>query len=155
MGRSEKHGCQLEPLPRPICSDMPRCKDCPYPAHGFVCWRDEKNCLRTEVETIHQRGGENAAFLWTEDGFIMDRLEGLTLSEKISQRKKCTLRILPYPLHALSIGDCRPPTYPGIEDKPFIVWADQGIPAKHIYLVLNPFQCNHRALKVSLSKRQR
>ena len=46
------------PYEKPICRKSEKCKDCPYPAHGFVCWRDEKNCLRTEVETIHQRGKE-------------------------------------------------------------------------------------------------
>ena len=28
-------GFQQEPLPEPVCSRSPECKDCPYPRHGF------------------------------------------------------------------------------------------------------------------------
>ena len=42
----------LEPLPNPVCGDMSRCEGCPYPSHGFVCWHDEDNCLRTEMKRI-------------------------------------------------------------------------------------------------------
>ena len=31
-------GFQQEPLPEPVCSHSPDCKDCPYPRHGFLCW---------------------------------------------------------------------------------------------------------------------
>ena len=31
-------GFQQEPLPEPVCSRSPECKDCPYPRHGFLCW---------------------------------------------------------------------------------------------------------------------
>ncbi len=30
-------GFQQEPLPEPVCSHSPDCKDCPYPRHGFLC----------------------------------------------------------------------------------------------------------------------
>ena len=40
---------------KPVCRDSPRCKDCPYPAHGFVCWHDEDQCLRTEMEKIYRK----------------------------------------------------------------------------------------------------
>ena len=40
---------------KPVCSQSERCKDCPYPAHGFVCWHDEGNCLRTEMEKIAEK----------------------------------------------------------------------------------------------------
>ena len=36
-------GFQQEPLPNPVCSHSPDCKDCPYPRHGFSllgCGRD-------------------------------------------------------------------------------------------------------------------
>ena len=32
------------------CSRYERCKDCPYPSHGFICWHSETSCLRTEAE---------------------------------------------------------------------------------------------------------
>ena len=28
-------GFQQEPLPEPVCSHSPDCKDCPYPRHVF------------------------------------------------------------------------------------------------------------------------
>ena len=51
----EPHGCHLESLPRPVCSDMPRCKGCPYPAHGFISWRANNECLKTDMEKIAER----------------------------------------------------------------------------------------------------
>ena len=30
-------GFQQEPLPTPVCSHSPDCKNCPYPRHGFLC----------------------------------------------------------------------------------------------------------------------
>ncbi len=29
-----------------------KCKGCPYPAHGFVCWRQDGDCLRETVRKI-------------------------------------------------------------------------------------------------------
>ena len=29
-------GFQQEPLPEPVCSHSPDCKDCSYPRHGFL-----------------------------------------------------------------------------------------------------------------------
>ena len=35
-----------EPPKKPICSRYDRCKDCPYPSHGFICWsKDEDRCM--------------------------------------------------------------------------------------------------------------
>ena len=39
------------------CSRYERCKDCPYPSHGFICWHDEDHCLRTEAERSIRKGG--------------------------------------------------------------------------------------------------
>lgn len=34
-----------------------RCRGCPYPGHGFICWGcDGETCLRTEVRQIMSRG---------------------------------------------------------------------------------------------------
>lgn len=30
------------------------CAECPYSAHGFVCWSDESHCLRTEMMKINE-----------------------------------------------------------------------------------------------------
>lgn len=40
---------------KPVCSRSERCKDCPYPSHGFICWHDEDRCLRTEMEKIAKK----------------------------------------------------------------------------------------------------
>lgn len=32
------------------CSMYRQCKDCRYPAHGFVCWNRDGTCLRTEMQ---------------------------------------------------------------------------------------------------------
>lgn len=45
-----------DPQGKPVCKDFPECADCPYPAHGFVCWRER--CMRKEMERIHAREGE-------------------------------------------------------------------------------------------------
>lgn len=37
-----------EPDPeRPVCTHDERCKGCPYPAHGFICWSASGPCMRT------------------------------------------------------------------------------------------------------------
>ena len=57
---SECHvpSAKREPEEKPVCSRSSRCEGCPYPSHGFVCWHDEKRCLRTEREKINQRNKE-------------------------------------------------------------------------------------------------
>ena len=46
-------GFQQEPLPEPVCSRSPECKDCPYPRHGFLCWGADGTCLRTRMNKIN------------------------------------------------------------------------------------------------------
>lgn len=46
-------GFQQEPLPAPVCSRSPECKDCPYPHHGFLCWGADGTCLRTRMNKIN------------------------------------------------------------------------------------------------------
>ncbi len=45
------------PLPpeRPVCHISERCEGCPYPAHGFVCWSEDGDCLRQRVLRIYQK----------------------------------------------------------------------------------------------------
>lgn len=38
------------PSERPVCTREIRCKGCPYPAHGFICWSETGPCLRTLTE---------------------------------------------------------------------------------------------------------
>ncbi|MCI2046968.1 MAG: hypothetical protein LKJ90_04560 [Faecalibacterium sp.] len=33
----------------PVCTHSERCQGCPYPAHGFICWRRDGTCLRTDM----------------------------------------------------------------------------------------------------------
>ncbi len=35
------------------CTRFVRCKGCPYPGHGFVCWQGEDTCLRTRMNEIN------------------------------------------------------------------------------------------------------
>lgn len=47
-------GCAPEPVQKPICRQFSRCAGCPYPAHGFLCWRDQTDCLRTRMQKINE-----------------------------------------------------------------------------------------------------
>lgn len=47
------HG-KPEPIQRP-CGPFESCGDCPYPTHGFLCYGKEGDCLRTDMNKIHQR----------------------------------------------------------------------------------------------------
>lgn len=42
-----------DPEEKPMCRDDPRCENCPYPNHGFVCWNKGENCVRKEVERMN------------------------------------------------------------------------------------------------------
>ena len=42
--------------PEPVfCTENERCRECPYPAHGIVCWHRGGGCLRTDMEEIERR----------------------------------------------------------------------------------------------------
>ena len=42
--------------PEPVfCTENERCRGCPYPAHGIVCWHLGGGCLRTDIEEIERR----------------------------------------------------------------------------------------------------
>lgn len=45
---------QAPPQP-PVCTDHERCKECPYPHHGFRCWSKDGCCLRVVMGKINQR----------------------------------------------------------------------------------------------------
>lgn len=51
-GRAPEH--PAEAPPRPVCRQSPRCEGCPYPAHGFLCWGEGGECLRTRMEDIRE-----------------------------------------------------------------------------------------------------
>lgn len=48
-----------EPVQKPICRQFSRCEGCPYPAHGFLCWRDQTDCLRTRMQKINEMEAQN------------------------------------------------------------------------------------------------
>ena len=59
--RHEPAGSAREPPEKPVCTEYPECEGCPYPGHGFVCWRErcmreKRNESRTEIQNciIHQ-----------------------------------------------------------------------------------------------------
>ena len=42
--------------PEPVfCTENERCRGCPYPAHGIVCWHRGGCGLRTDMEEIERR----------------------------------------------------------------------------------------------------
>lgn len=42
--------------PPVLTGSFERCKDCPYPGHGFICWgQDGETCMRTETARIMER----------------------------------------------------------------------------------------------------
>ena len=42
--------------PEPVfCIENERCRGCPYPAHGIICWHRDGTCLRTDIE-LHVEG---------------------------------------------------------------------------------------------------
>ena len=44
--------------PPVLTGPFERCEGCPYPGHGFLCWRaDGKSCMRTEVARIMKQNG--------------------------------------------------------------------------------------------------
>ena len=48
-----------EPEPRPVCKQFDRCDGCPYPGHGFLCWGNESDCMRTRIKKIRERERQN------------------------------------------------------------------------------------------------
>ncbi len=47
--------CPQDPHPKPVCRRFSRCEGCPYPAHGFLCWGSEEDCMRTRVKKLNER----------------------------------------------------------------------------------------------------
>ena len=47
--------CPPEPPQRPVCHQFSRCEGCPYPAHGFLCWGGEEDCMRTRVKKLNRK----------------------------------------------------------------------------------------------------
>lgn len=45
--------CAHDPPEAAVCTLFDRCKDCPYPSHGFICWKNEDSCLRTAMNKIN------------------------------------------------------------------------------------------------------
>ena len=45
--------CSRDPPEPHECTLFERCKDCPYPSHGFICWQNENTCLRTRMSKIN------------------------------------------------------------------------------------------------------
>ena len=52
-------GFAPEPEQRPVCRQFSRCKGCPYPAHGFLCWGSEDDCIRTRMKKLNGKEPEH------------------------------------------------------------------------------------------------
>lgn len=51
-------GYTPEPEQKPVCRQFSRCEGCPYPAHGFLCWGSEEDCMRTRVKKLNEKSPE-------------------------------------------------------------------------------------------------
>ena len=64
-------GYAPEPEEKPVCRQFSRCEGCPYPAHGFLCWGGEDdcmrtNCMRTRVKKLNEKELEHE----DQSGFV-------------------------------------------------------------------------------------
>lgn len=54
--QEKKTGSDPAPLRKiynvPLPKDTERCKACPYPGVGFICWSTDGSCMRTDVDRI-------------------------------------------------------------------------------------------------------
>ena len=41
---------QMAPPEKPVCDQSDRCVGCPYPGHGFICWGQDGECMRTIMD---------------------------------------------------------------------------------------------------------
>ena len=39
---------------RPVSRRSDRCEGCPYPGHGFVCWSENGDCMRSRIAKINR-----------------------------------------------------------------------------------------------------
>jgi hypothetical protein len=49
---STGHTFAPEPQPPPVNRMMERCRGCPYPQHGLICWHADGSCLRTDMQAL-------------------------------------------------------------------------------------------------------
>lgn len=52
-------GCPPTPAPKPVCRQFSRCEGCPYPAHGFLCWGSQDDCMRTRMKKVNEKETEH------------------------------------------------------------------------------------------------
>ncbi len=45
----------IEQSGRYVCRLFKRCKGCPFPKTGFICWHADGTCLKTDREAINRR----------------------------------------------------------------------------------------------------
>lgn len=64
-------GYAPEPEEKPVCRQFSRCEGCPYPAHGFLCWGGEDDCMRTRVKKLNEKELEHE----DQSGFVY-RIKG-------------------------------------------------------------------------------
>ncbi|ARP50243.1 MULTISPECIES: hypothetical protein [Eubacteriales] len=46
-----------KPVTLPLPKELSRCKGCPYPGIGFICWNTDGTCIRTDEEEMNRRDG--------------------------------------------------------------------------------------------------
>ena len=52
-------GFQQEPLPEPVCSRSPECKDFLFPLLVFFFWGVDETCLRSRMNEINEKKEDN------------------------------------------------------------------------------------------------
>lgn len=40
---------------KPVCTESPLCKGCPFPGHGFLCQGGDGECMRTRMMKLSER----------------------------------------------------------------------------------------------------
>lgn len=43
------------PTEPPVCTRSSLCRDCPFPGHGFLCWGEDGECMRTRYAACQDK----------------------------------------------------------------------------------------------------
>ena len=64
--RNSRPASERESEAKMKCSLFDRCKGCPYPRHGFVCWSRDGLCMREIMKKLDKGAEENDVRSGTE-----------------------------------------------------------------------------------------
>ena len=49
-----------------VCTISEKCKGCPFPSTGFICWGSDGECLRTRFEKLQRKEKNNEPNQWSD-----------------------------------------------------------------------------------------